>query len=236
MTDGRSSGIAPVSLKDEGSATVPEQNRRSVTFSTGDVDVSDTSEKRKQPSLHGQANIQGNGTVDLDDTVTSRGRRPKSVTFAAGDDVILVSSPAASTPEEPHRGLEDGQSDVTVDGEGITYPEGGWRAWLVVLGSFCGMVSAFGLMNTIGVFQAYLVHNQLRQYSESTIGWIFSVYVFLAFFCGIQIGPIFDAKGPRLLVIVGSVLIFVCLMLLAECTRKLRSAAPSPCGMLMPYR
>jgi hypothetical protein len=28
------------------------------------------------------------------------------------------------------------------------YPEGGLRAWLVVLGSFCGMLASFGFMNT----------------------------------------------------------------------------------------
>lgn len=29
----------------------------------------------------------------------------------------------------------------------ITYPEGGLQAWLVVLGSFSGMLASFGLMN-----------------------------------------------------------------------------------------
>ncbi|KAK5141558.1 hypothetical protein LTR04_002552, partial [Oleoguttula sp. CCFEE 6159] len=91
--------------------------------------------------------------------------------------------------------------------EAVPYPEGGLQGWLVVLGSFCGMLAAFGLMNSVGTFQAYLSTHQLAAYSESQIGWIFSVYVFLAFFCGIQIGPVFDAKGPRLLVLVGSVLL-----------------------------
>ncbi|KAL8957271.1 MAG: hypothetical protein Q9193_005411, partial [Seirophora villosa] len=31
--------------------------------------------------------------------------------------------------------------------EVITYPEGGLQAWLVVLGSFSGMLAAFGQMN-----------------------------------------------------------------------------------------
>ena len=30
----------------------------------------------------------------------------------------------------------------------MTYPEGGLRAWLVVLGSFCGILASFGFMNT----------------------------------------------------------------------------------------
>lgn len=95
----------------------------------------------------------------------------------------------------------------TVEGENDakSYPEGGLRAWLVVLGSFSGMTASFGIMNTIGTFQAYLSTHQLASYSPSAVGWIFSIYVFLGFFCGVQIGPIFDAKGPRWIVVAGTV-------------------------------
>ncbi|KAI9708354.1 MAG: hypothetical protein M1820_004058 [Bogoriella megaspora] len=89
----------------------------------------------------------------------------------------------------------------------VTYPEGGLQAWLVVFGSFMGTIACFGMMNSIGTFQAYVSAHQLQSYNQSQIGWIFSIYAFLAFFCGVQIGPYFDAKGPRLLVFVGSVLI-----------------------------
>ena len=70
----------------------------------------------------------------------------------------------------------------------VVYPEGGLRAWLVVLGSFSGMFACFGYMNTIGIYQAYISHHQLASYSESSIGWIFSVYIFLSFGGGIYIG------------------------------------------------
>jgi hypothetical protein len=80
-----------------------------------------------------------------------------------------------------------------------TYPEGGREAWLVVFGSFAGMMASFGFMATIGVFQEYLTSHQLEKYSESTVGWIFSVYVFLSFFGGLQVGPVFDINGPRML-------------------------------------
>jgi hypothetical protein len=33
-------------------------------------------------------------------------------------------------------------------GDETVYPEGGLQGWLVVLGSFCGMLSAFGFMNS----------------------------------------------------------------------------------------
>jgi len=45
--------------------------------------------------------------------------------------------------------------------------------------------------------------------------------VFLSFFCGVQIGPIFDAKGPKLLILVGSILLCASMLLLGFCTRKL---------------
>ena len=75
---------------------------------------------------------------------------------------------------------------VSKDDEGTEYPEGGLRAWLVVLGSFLGMTASFGYMNTIGVYHAYVAHNQLEGYSESSIGWVFSTYIFLSF---LQVNP-----------------------------------------------
>lgn len=72
----------------------------------------------------------------------------------------------------------------------------------------------------MATFQAYLFEHQLSDYSESTIGWIFSVYTFLSFFCGIQIGPIFDAKGPRILVLSGSILLVLSMLLTSFCNGK----------------
>lgn len=84
-----------------------------------------------------------------------------------------------------------------------TYPEGGLQAWLVVLGGWFAMVSSMGLMNTVGIFQAYTLSHQLRHHSEGTVGWIFSIYTFLAFFCGVYVGPVFDKYGPRWLIVAG---------------------------------
>jgi hypothetical protein len=89
-----------------------------------------------------------------------------------------------------------------------TYPEGGLRAWLVVIGSWCGLFCALGLLNSLATFQAHLVTHQLADENEGKIGWILSVHTFLAFFCGIYVGPIFDKHGPRWLVLAGS--LFLC--------------------------
>lgn len=69
----------------------------------------------------------------------------------------------------------------------------------------------------VGVFHTYVSKNQLSDYNDSTIGWIFSFYVFLAFFCGLQIGPVFDAKGPFWLLVSGSILLTAATLLLGLC-------------------
>ncbi|KAI9742281.1 MAG: hypothetical protein M1818_004181 [Claussenomyces sp. TS43310] len=85
------------------------------------------------------------------------------------------------------------------------YPEGGLQAWLVVWGSWCAMTAALGIANSVAVFQSYVLRNQLKTYDAGTVGWIFSLYAFLAFACGLVIGPVFDKHGPRWLVLAGSV-------------------------------
>lgn len=114
----------------------------------------------------------------------------------------------------------DDQEDDDDDDEEETYPEGGLRAWLVVLGSWMALVSSLGLMNTIGVLQSYVAQNQLSSYSEGTVGWIFSIYTFLSFGMGLYIGPIFDKYGPRWLILLGTMLLATGTMILSICTGK----------------
>ena len=69
-----------------------------------------------------------------------------------------------------------------------SYPEGGLRAWLVVLGAWCAMASSTGLINTFGVFQAWLSQDKLVGSSASSIGWIFSIHAFIVYLAGAQVG------------------------------------------------
>ncbi|OAA55697.1 Major facilitator superfamily domain, general substrate transporter [Cordyceps fumosorosea ARSEF 2679] len=98
------------------------------------------------------------------------------------------------------------------------YPEGGWAAWSVVLGSFLALFSAMGLMNSIALFQAYVLEHQLRGRSEGTVGWIFSIYTFLAFFGGVYFGPVFDKYGPRWLTIAGGACVTSSMVAMSFCT------------------
>lgn len=134
---------------------------------------------------------------------------------APGDDFYRTASTVAPSYRSAHR---DPVSRVTTDAEGNTYPEGGTQAWLVVFGSFLGLFGALGLVNSIGTLQAYVQTHQLKEYSSGSVGWIFGMYCFLTFFGGVQIGPIFDARGPRLLVLAGSVCEMAMIILLGFCT------------------
>lgn len=85
------------------------------------------------------------------------------------------------------------------------YPEGGIKAWLTVLGAWCGMVPSMGLLNTHGILQAWVSENDLKELPESQIGWIFSCFTFFLYFGGVLIGPVFDSRDPLLLIVPGSV-------------------------------
>ncbi|KAG4277094.1 hypothetical protein FPRO04_14172 [Fusarium proliferatum] len=112
----------------------------------------------------------------------------------------------------------EGSTDDAAD----DYPEGGLKAWLVVVGSWCSMFSIYGLINTSAVFESYFKANLLKDYSYSQIGWIFSLYLFLVFFVGVLVGPVFDRFGPRLLVAGGCFLIVLSLMLLGLSNSELQ--------------
>ncbi|PPQ65140.1 hypothetical protein CVT24_003230 [Panaeolus cyanescens] len=87
-----------------------------------------------------------------------------------------------------------------------TFPEGGLRAWLTVLGAFLIQYSFFGYINAFGVYQDFYVREYLTSYTPSDIGWIGGVQIFLTFSCGAFTGRIFD-KGYFYHLMVASVLL-----------------------------
>ena len=64
-------------------------------------------------------------------------------------------------------------------------PEGGLRAWLVVVSSWLLLFPSFGFMISIGTLQDYWSQHQLSQYTARDIGWIPSVFVYLSLALGI---------------------------------------------------
>lgn len=71
--------------------------------------------------------------------------------------------------------------------------DGGWEAWLTVIGAWCICFSTFGMINAFGVYQDFYVRVYLPSYSPSTIGWIGSTQLFFQASMGFFAGKIFDA-------------------------------------------
>lgn len=103
----------------------------------------------------------------------------------------------------------------------VTYPEGGRDAWLVVFGAWCGLTASLGIYNTAGVFEVVISKVILPEESPSTLGWIFSIYAFVNWICGVQVGPTFDAIGPRGLIIAGAICTLIGIFSLSFCTSKI---------------
>jgi len=130
-----------------------------------------------------------------------------------------LSTHPTSAPQNPNLFRDLEPTTTSRSRADYTFPEGGWRAWLVVFGSFSIIAGTFGLISSAGIFQAYWKAHQLSSYASRDIGWILAVNVFLNLFLGVQIGPLFDRYGPRWLLLLGSVLYVLSLVLLAECNK-----------------
>jgi hypothetical protein len=89
----------------------------------------------------------------------------------------------------------------------LPQPDGGWRAWSVVMGATMSMSATFGLMTAIGLFQVYWQEHQLASDDPTRISWIISVFGFLSLFLAAHAGALFDRFGARWLLI-GSALMY----------------------------
>ncbi|KAM3515353.1 hypothetical protein MY11210_001094 [Beauveria gryllotalpidicola] len=102
--------------------------------------------------------------------------------------------PTEKPPVDPQ--LENGPCQTSsvfgpVDARPDTsYPEGGRTATVVLLGSFCALAGGLGLMNSMG-----RLRHLAATASSGRIAWIFGLYNFTVFFCGLPVGPVFDARG-----------------------------------------
>lgn len=130
-----------------------------------------------------------------------------------------MKEPASSNKTEAQPEAEDVETEATHDHH--TYPEGGRDAWLVVFGAWCGLTASLGIYNTSGVFEVVISQVILPQYSASTLGWLFSTYAFVNWIFGVQVGPTFDAIGPRALITAGTVCTLIGIFTLSLCTGRL---------------
>ncbi|EEH34837.2 hypothetical protein PAAG_05884 [Paracoccidioides lutzii Pb01] len=92
-------------------------------------------------------------------------------------------------------------------------PNGGYKAWLQVLGAFFLFFNSWGIINTFGVYQTYYKATYIPQQSPSAISWIGTTEGFLLFLVGVIAGPIFDKGYLRFLIVTGSFCVVFGLMM-----------------------
>ncbi len=105
-----------------------------------------------------------------------------------------------------------------VERDDQTYPDGGLRAWLVIVGAAFLLFATFGFQTSIGLFQLHWSLNQLSGYSATEVAWIPSLFVFLSVAFMFWAGAIFDRYGARYVLGAGSLGYFTMFFLLARCT------------------
>lgn len=97
-----------------------------------------------------------------------------SATFVNGDAHIIFIDSRPSTPSTITTHTTESSDNV--------YPDGGWKAWLTVLGAFLALLCAFGQLVSFGTFQQWYAENQLSHLPPSTISWIGSLQLWVFFF------------------------------------------------------
>ncbi|RDX51685.1 MFS general substrate transporter [Lentinus brumalis] len=140
--------------------------------------------------------------------------RPSSV---ASSTATAHTPRAAGSMKSPVGDAETGAAGANV-ADVDDCPDGGLRAWLVVLGVSSGICTTFGFVNAWGIFQAYYEQYALRDMSPSDIAWIGSVQYALVFMPGLAFGRLFDMGYLRLPVGLASALLVACTFLTGECT------------------
>ncbi|OCH92818.1 MFS general substrate transporter [Obba rivulosa] len=100
-----------------------------------------------------------------------------------------------------------------------TFPDGGLRAWLTVAGAFLAVFCTFGQLNSFGTFQSWYADHQLQHLPQSTISWIGSLQLWVFFFSGGFIGRLFDAYGPRVIMIPGTAILVLSIMVTSVSTQ-----------------
>ncbi|KAJ6522361.1 MFS general substrate transporter [Mycena vulgaris] len=111
-----------------------------------------------------------------------------------------------------------GRDKPSSTGDSDNYPDGGLRAWLIVLGAFFSTFSTFGYMNSWGVFQTHYQLHVLPDSSSSAIAWIGSVQIALTFGIAVLMGRLFDNGWFALPAACASVALVVLTILIGECT------------------
>lgn len=96
-------------------------------------------------------------------------------------------------------------------------PNGGFTAWLQVLGAWTIMFNVLGLLNSYGQFQSIYETDILKNESSSTIAWIGSTQFLVCYLVCIFTGPLLDTGHLHLLLLIGTLVTVFGLMMVSLC-------------------
>lgn len=92
------------------------------------------------------------------------------------------------------------------------------KSWLAIIGTFFGLLPVFGFINSLGSVEAYISKNQLKSIESTTISWIFSLYLAIAFVSTVLTGAYFDRNGGLKPMILGTLMYFSGMFAMGNCT------------------
>ncbi|KAF8556571.1 MFS general substrate transporter [Imleria badia] len=150
--------------------------------------------------------------------------------------VFQLSVPSSISPQllssvsagEISSGQDPEKSTIKLAGKYAKYagepPDGGLKAWTVIIGTAFTTCAAFGYVNAWGIFQAYYEEVMLPNDSASDIAWIGSVQIgsflirnFVACRHASRMIVFSTALAPQMPYFIGSCLLILCTFLIAEC-------------------
>ncbi|KAK0203765.1 hypothetical protein DFS33DRAFT_829700 [Desarmillaria ectypa] len=107
---------------------------------------------------------------------------------------------------------------IPASASSCTFPGGGLRVWMTVLGVWNTQFSTFGYTNTYGVYNSlyfYVREYVVNKYTSSQMGWVGSVQLMLMLFIGLISGRLYNTGYFYHLMIGGGMLFIFCLFMLS---------------------
>ncbi|SGY25102.1 BQ5605_C018g08581 [Microbotryum silenes-dioicae] len=138
-----------------------------------------------------------------------------------------------SSTSDVEKGREFPSVDTPPGPQAIIFPDGGWRAWLVVAGAWCVSFTTWGYTNAFGVSVSWYEKHQLEGRPPSDIAWIGSTQLALVLACAVISGKAFDAGYIKYLLVLGTCIYTVGLFGLSYATTYVQIflAQGIACGM-----
>ncbi|CCH44076.1 putative transporter MCH4 [Wickerhamomyces ciferrii] len=144
-------------------------------------------------------------TIDTNNSLTGIGSKSTGIVTGSGFTKNPSTGGEGEGSDHQPETHELNEDEIPLVNEDLEFPEGGLQAYLVVFGSFMGLVPVFGLINSAGAIENYVASHQLSALSPSSVSWIFSLNIFIQCCIGVFSGSIFDKHGSRILLSIGSV-------------------------------